>query len=206
MRKHSTATRARARSNLLVALIGVVPVAGMLGLAGQAGATLIATRVPRVQQCRSSETFVRSSRSQAFYGTGQTTWAYNYNSSSLTRTLTTSTSNTVAYSIKATQSVDAGVIFASADASFSEGVTYTHGDASTQSTTVSNIPLHRYGIIQIGNQMGVVKGTYYVTDTACRTVQRTWTIGIFPLREAAGVAGGYSSSPKPPWPQASLAR
>ncbi|MHB8458108.1 MAG: hypothetical protein ACYDBS_10550 [Acidimicrobiales bacterium] len=138
---------------------------------------------------------------EQFFGTGQTAWVYNYNATGLSKTLRTSTSNTIGFSLQATQSVDAGVIFASASASFSEGVTYNHNDQSSQSTRVWGIPPHKYGVIQIGNIMGVVSGTYEVINRNCQTTQRTAVIGIFPLNQPSGTAGGWNNTPSPPWPQ-----
>jgi hypothetical protein len=186
--------------------IGLVPVLVVSLLAGVVGvlppAASASARVrPQVQSCPPSEQFLKSSQGRGFYGTGQTAWVYNYNTNGLSKTLTTSTGNTIGYSLQASQSVNAGVIFASADASFSEGVTYTHDDSSTQSTTVYNIPIGEYGIIQIGNEMGIVKGTYEVINSYCQISQKTYVTGIFPLDQPSGTAGGYNTTSTPPWPQ-----
>ncbi len=159
---------------------------------------------PHVRGCTPTQEFLKSSQSQEFYGTGQTAWVYNDNAKSESKSLTTSTTNTIGYSISSSQSVDAGVVFASADVSFSEGVTYDHDDTSSQTTTVSDIPPGEYGIIQIGNQMGIVKGTYEVINSTCQTTLKTDTTGVFPLNEAAGTGVGYGSTPTPPWPQANV--
>lgn len=156
---------------------------------------------PHLQTCTPLEEFVKSSQSQAFYGTGTPAWIYNDNATSESKSLTVSTSNTIGYSLQAEQTVDAGVIFASASASFYEGVTYTHDDASEQTTTVSAVPPGEYGIIQIGNVMGIVKGTYEVVASNCAVTEDTVVTGIFPLDQPSGTGTGYNTSATPPWPQ-----
>ncbi len=191
------------RRRAAAAVLAVVPAALLLAGGGPAGAAVRpGTRVrPNVLGCEPSEEFIRSSKSERFYGTGAIAWVYNYNTTGLSKTLTTSTGNTIGFSLQASESVDAGVIFASADASFSEGVTYTHDDASTESTTIYNIPIGEYGIIQIGNEMGIVTGTYEVINSTCQVTEKTWVTGIFPLHQASGTAGGYNTTDRPPWPQ-----
>lgn len=199
-------TRPRRRPFCIATLI-IALMTGLLAtaLTSTAGATTtIGTARPLVKSCTPLQEFVKSSKSKAFYGTGATAWVYNYNTTGLSKTLETSTTNTIGFSLDASQSVDAGVIFASADASFSEGVTYDHDDSSTQSTTVYDIPIGEYGIIQIGNQMGVVKGTYEVVNSTCVVTQKTKVTGIFPLDQPAGTAGGYNTTAKPPWPQSAV--
>ncbi len=193
----------RHRSALRCGIVAVLLAPALVALVGAtpAGASTGGGVEPHVKSCPPSEQFLKSSQSQRFYGTGQIAWVYNYNTSGLSKTLTTSTSNTIGFSLQATQSVDAGVIFASADASFSEGVSYEHDDTSTQSTTVYNIPIGEYGIIQIGNQMGIVKGTYEVINSYCQISQETYVTGIFPLSQPSGTAGGYNTTSSPPWPQ-----
>lgn len=188
------------RAGAALALIGLSVLAAPVA-APSAGA---ATNRPHVIGCTPGEEFLKSSQSQEFYGTGQTAWYYNANAKATSKSLSTSTTNSVAYSIGSSQSVDAGVIFASADVSFSEGVTYTHNDTSTQTTTVSDIPPGKYGIIQIGNQFGIVKGTYEVINSTCQTTESTSVTGAFPLNEAVGSGTAVESSPTPPWPEAKV--
>lgn len=189
------------RFRRLTILVGVATMlcAGTTVIGGSEAAS--AATHPHVKSCTPGEEFLESSHSQAFYGTGQIAWVYNDNSTAVSKSLTTSTSNTIGYSIDSSQTVDAGVIFASASLSFEEGVTYDHDDTSEQTTTVSNVPPGEYGIIQIGNQMGIVKGTYEVITSTCQTTEKTSTTGIFPLDEPSGTAAGTNTSPTPPWPQ-----
>jgi hypothetical protein len=197
----SSKLRIRARAGIAAALVLVSAACVLVGATPAGAAT---HRSPHVRSCPPSEEFLRSSTSQAFYGTGATAWVYNYNTDGLSKTLTTSTSNTIGFELQSSQSVDAGVIFASAEVSFTEGVTYNHNDTSTQATTVYNIPIGKYGIIQIGNQMGIVKGTYEVINSTCQTTQKTSVTGIFPLDQPSGTAGGYNTSSTPPWPQSDV--
>jgi hypothetical protein len=195
--RHRGLVRAATSALLLAGVTGVVWSTG----AAETGASL--TRVsPQLRSCPPTQEFLKSSEHESFYGTGAMAWTYNYNTIGLSKSLSTSTSNTIGYSLQATESVSAGVIFASADASFSEGVTYTHNDDSTQRTTVRNIPIGEYGILQIGNEMGVVVGTYEVVDSTCQITKKTAVTGIFPLNRPVGTAAAYSTVLRPPWPQA----
>jgi hypothetical protein len=187
----------------LVALALVVGMAApAVGLTDMGSAGAVTVR-PLIRSCTPGEEFIDSSKSQRFYGTGAVTWFYNKNAIAASETLSTSTSNTIEYEIQSSQSVDAGVIFASANASFSEGVTYSHDDTSSVTTTVS-APAGRYGILQIGNQMGIVTGTYEVISSTCQITQQTETTGIFPLNEPRGTGAGNNTSPTPPWPQSKV--
>ncbi|MGO9909636.1 MAG: hypothetical protein ACLPQS_00525, partial [Acidimicrobiales bacterium] len=111
----SSKTRIRTRAGNAAAL---VLVSAACALAGASPAGAAVHRSPHVRSCPPTEEFLTSSTSQVFYGTGTTAWVYNYNTDGLSKTLTTSTSNTIGYELQSSQSVDAGEIFASADVSF----------------------------------------------------------------------------------------
>ena len=91
------------RRRLAAAALAVAPAVLLLAGNEPAGAAVRSrARVrPDVLGCEPSEEFIRSSKSERFYGTGAIAWVYNYNTTGLSKTLTTSTANTIGFSLQA---------------------------------------------------------------------------------------------------------
>jgi hypothetical protein len=131
------------------------------------------------------------------------TWAYNKSGTKASLSLSFGTNSQVGYSIQATQSVEAGVIFASASASLSEGISYTHTDNYSRTISVT-IPGHRYGEAGVANIYAIVTGTYMVTYENCKTATVKHVIARFPTTDPTGFIDDTTARlpVKPPWPLA----
>jgi hypothetical protein len=83
---------------------------------------------------------------------------HNNGSSSASLAVSYSTDSSVGYSVTASVSAEAGIIFASASTSASVGISYTHTDSVSNTVTVT-VPAHEYGEAGVGNNYDVGTGT-----------------------------------------------
>lgn len=161
------------------------------------------TAVPRPIHCNPTYTFkLAELRFQNLGNPDTNSWTYEQNKSGQKQglSLTFGTDSAVGYSIQATQSVEAGVIFAKVAASVTEGITYTHTDVYSKTATV-NVPAHEYGEAGVANIYAVATGIYtHQWPTCAKTVSRN-VIAKFPIKHPTGfIVDTTRSLPvKQPW-------
>lgn len=180
---------------------GGVLVAGVP--AGAAGAASTTKLHPNVGCHPSQPWYTVSSIQQEPFGTGAWDASFNYNATrDISVSVTTTTVSTVQYSVSATVSVEAGIIFTSVAASATVGVSYSHSDDHSFTTTINDVPPGHYGILQGGNTYEVADGTYYWQNMDCKIVSVGNVTGRFPTVLNPIEIAGVSTSDSPPWRQA----
>jgi hypothetical protein len=128
------------------------------------------------------------------------TWAFNKSRTSASLSLTFGTNSQVGYSIQASQSVEAGVIFASASASLTEGISYTHTDDYSK-TILVKIPGRQWGEAGVANIYAIVTGKYKITYRNCKTDIIKHVIARFPTTDPTGFIDDTTARlpVHPPW-------
>jgi len=135
--------------------------------------------------------------------TGAWNWAHNRTSSPATLAVTLATNSQVTYSISSTVGVDAGVIFASASASVTGGISYSHTDTINHTFSIS-VPAHRFGVIGVDNVYWRFWGTYTYYYLNCKPSSHPGVFAEFPSKAPQGLEGAditYAPT-RPPWPLA----
>ncbi len=188
-------------------ILGCAASVALVGAMLQLGvAPAFAANKPRGTVCEPSESFSVGGYNYQDLGNGNSsawTWLHNTNAKTSTLSLSFSTNSTVSYSISSTQGADAGIIFASASASVTEGISYSHTDNKSTSAGVS-VPAHDYGEIGADNVYAVGHGTTTDVLGNCDVRKYTVTSFKFPTNEPVGYETGTTTSvpSAPPWPLA----
>jgi hypothetical protein len=187
---------------------GLVTVAAALAAMAvqSAAAAGASTATPRHPVCNPVFKFTLKTTSYRNLGNpSSSSWTYLQNKSSKTDSLglTFGTNSQVGYSIQASQSVEAGVIFAKVAASITEGISYTHTDIFSKTATV-NVPGHQYGEAGVANIYAVVTGKYKHTWPNCKTDISKHVLAKFPTTDPTGfITDTTKRIPvRPPWPLA----
>jgi hypothetical protein len=109
----------------------------------------------------------------------------------------------LSYSISSTQGAEAGIIFASASASVTEGISYKHTDNEAKTAGV-NVPAHDYGELGADNIYAVGHGTTGEVLGNCDVQKYTVSSFDFPTNEPVGYEAGTTTyvPSGPPWPLA----
>jgi hypothetical protein len=168
-----------------------------------ATAASASTAMPQPKVCPQTWKFIVATTRYANLGNPRrTSWFYAQNKSRTPAQLSLSfgTNSQVGYSIQASQSVEAGVIFASASASLTEGISYTHTDIMTKTISVT-VPGHHYGEAGVANIYAIVTGTYKHTWGNCDTEVVKHVIARFPTTDPTGFIDDTTARlpVHPPW-------
>lgn len=166
---------------------------------------------PRGQGCSPYKKFVIAHKSFPDLGDRNNTawtWLKNHNAhKGATLSLSFAAESSVGESVTATASVDAGVIFAKVSASLAVGITHTHGDTETKTSSVS-VPAHEFGVLGADILYAKVTGTYKTLQDGpggkCRKRVVKNVIGEFPTKDPTGFEAGVTKKApvRPPWPLA----
>jgi hypothetical protein len=178
-----------------------VAMAAMAALSATAAGASTAT--PRHPVCNPVFKFTLKTKAYKNLGNPSSkSWTYLQNKSSQADSLQLSfgTNSQVGYSIQASQSVEAGVIFAKVAASITEGISYTHTDIFSKTATVK-VPAHHYGEAGVANIYAVVTGKYKHTWPNCKTEIVKRVLAKFPTKDPTGfITDTTKKIPvKPPW-------
>lgn len=107
------------------------------------------------------------------------------------------------WSIQATQTADAGVIFASVGVSLSEGLPWTHGNNESFGASVAT-PAHQWGEVGVANIYAMARGTQKTVFRNCDIQTIRNIFAKFPIANNPGadfiVANTKTLPRKPPWP------
>jgi hypothetical protein len=168
-----------------------------------ATAAVASTAVPQPQVCKQVFKFwVKTRHFKNLGNPASNSWTYLQNKSSQPDGLQLSfgTDSQVGYSIQASQSVEAGVIFTKVAASITEGISYTHTDIFSKTATVK-VPAHHYGEAGVANIYAVVTGKYKHTWPNCKTEIVKRVLAKFPTTDPTGfITDTTKKIPvKPPW-------
>jgi hypothetical protein len=104
---------------------------------------------------------------------------WNKGTTATTLTLGKTGSSATTYGISATESVDAGIIFAKVGASSTQSISYTHTTGYTASASVVT-PAHEYGWVGAGTKYVDGNGTDTILYGNCDTTKVPVTLFRFP--------------------------
>jgi hypothetical protein len=161
--------------------VAVVSIAASITLLA-GGPALAATKPakPNVRVCTASTSFTLKSLGYQVLGIPHiysTVW--NKGTTATTLTLGKTGSSATTYGISATESVDAGIIFAKVGASSTQSISYTHTTGYVASASVLT-PAHEYGWVGAGTQYVDGNGTEVILYGNCDTANIPVTLFRFP--------------------------
>jgi hypothetical protein len=134
---------------------------------------------------------------------GAWNWAHNRTSGQAMLAVQLATNSQVTYSISATVGVEAGVIFASASASVTGGISYSHTDTINHTFTIP-VAAHSFGVIGLDNVYWRFWGTYTFHYLNCKPSSYKGVFAEFPSKAPQGLEGAdiHYAPTRPPWPLA----
>jgi hypothetical protein len=195
MAKFKSAGRRAAVITCIVAVTcGVTPLA--------AGAASSSHASPDVPGCIAGYFYVASNHSQTNEGKGLTTYLYNNNASTVSLTASFDSSTTVNYSATVEATAEINDVIASISTNYSVTVGRSSSESYNASATVSNVPVGKYGVIQLGAAYWNTSGTYEYQSATCQYSNQSSESARFPeAPNSVLILTGISSSESQPWPQ-----
>ena len=161
--------------------VAVVSIAASITLL-TGGSALAATKPtkPSVRVCTVSQSFTLKSLGYQTLGIPSIySEVWNKGTTATTLTLGKTGSSATTYGISATESVDAGVIFAKVGASSTQSISYTHTTGYVASASVLT-PAHDYGWVSAGTKYVDGNGTEVILYGNCDTANIPVTLFRFP--------------------------
>ena len=165
--------------------VAVVSVAASIALLAVAPAAFAATKPNSVNPdqvggCKPGQSFAVTSLGYQTLGIPNVfSELWNKGTTATTLTLGRSGSSATTYGISATESVDAGIIFAKVGASSTQSISYTH-TTSYSSTAGVSVPAKEYGWVGAGTKYVDGNGTDTILYGNCDTTKVPVTLFRFP--------------------------